>query len=218
MTRTRGIARPPFLSAAVVAVSLLLLVSGCGGRKEVRPTPAAPVLPAGPRVAVAPMENRSNDLSASDIIRDAFVEGVARRGYSVMPVPESDRLLRETLGISYGGQLPATTPAEVCRALGVEGVFYGEVQEFSKTTTGIYNSVTVSAAFRLYGRDGNLRWQGNDRQVRQDLPRGGQNLGAEIIVNALGNLLLNPMTPYGRRVGGNIAGKLPAGALDNAAR
>ena len=217
MTRPIGRSRPA-LPAAAVAVSLLLLVSGCGGRKEVRPTPAAPVLPAGPRVAVAPMDNKSNDLSASDIIRDAFVEGASRRGYSVVPVAESDRRLRETLGISYGGQLPSATPAEVCGALGVEGVFYGDVQEFSKTTTGIYNSVTVSAAFRLYDKDGILRWQGNDRQVRQDLPRGGQNLCAEIVVHALGNLLLNPLTPYGRRVGENIARKLPAGALNDAPR
>jgi hypothetical protein len=184
----------------------------------VRPEEPPPARPAGPAVAVAPMENKSNDLSASDIIRDAFVAAVERRGYAVVPVAESDRQLRETLGISYGGQLPATTPVEVCRALGVEGVFYGEVQEFSKTTTGIYNSVTVAAAFRLYGKDGALRWQGNDRQVRQEVPHGGQNLGAEIIVNTLGNLLLSPMTPYGRRVGENIARKLPPGLLDNSVK
>jgi hypothetical protein len=161
------------------------------------------------------MENKSNDLSGSDIIRDAFAEGVARKGFAVVPVAESDRILRETLGISYGGQLPTTSPEEVCKALGVEAVFYGEVQEWSKTTTGIYNSSTVAAAFRMYRNDGTLLWEGNDRQLRQDVPRGGQNLGAEIIAGALGNLLLNPMTPQGRRVGWNIARKLPAGVLDN---
>ena len=200
--------------SALVLVSVLLSASGCGGRKEVRPEPSPAVVPAGPKVAVAPMENKSNDLSASDIIRDAFVEGVARKGYAVVPVAESDRILRETLGISYGGQLPSTTPEEVCKALGVEAVFYGEVQEWSKTTTGIYNSSTVAAAFRMYRKDGALQWEGNDRQVRQDVARGGGNLGAEIITGALGNLLLNPMTPQGRRVGWNIARKLPSGVLD----
>ena len=136
--------------AALVLVSVLLSASGCGGRREVRPEPSPAVLPTGPKVAVAPMENMSNDLSASDILRDAFVEGVARKGFAVVPVAESDRILRETLGISYGGQLPSTTPEEVCNAL-----------------------------------------------------------GAEIIAGALGNLLLNPMTPQGRRVGENIARKLP---------
>jgi hypothetical protein len=213
MNRSPCVGRAPLLVAAV-AVSFLLLAVGCGGSKAVRPEAPPAVLPSGPAVAVAPMENKSNDLSASDIIRDAFVAGVGRRGYAVVPVAESDRRLRETLGISYGGQLPSTTPGEVCRALGVEGVFYGEVQEFSKTTTGIYNSVTVAAAFRFYGKDGALLWQGNDRQVRQEVPHGGQNLGAEIIVNALGNLLLNPMTPYGKRVGENVARKLPPGLLD----
>jgi hypothetical protein len=164
------------------------------------------------------MENRTNDLSGSDIIRDSFVEGVARKGFAVAPVAESDRLLRETLGISYGGQLPTTSPEEVCKALGVEAVFYGEVQEWTKTTTGIYNSSAVAAAFRMFRKDGALLWEGNDRQVRQDVARGGQNLGAEIIAGALGNLLLNPMTPHGRRVGGNIARKLPMGVLGNISR
>ncbi|HEX7522985.1 MAG TPA: GNA1162 family protein [Candidatus Deferrimicrobium sp.] len=204
--------------SALILVSVLLSASGCGGRKEVRPEPSPVVVPTGPKVAVAPMENKSNDLSASDIIRDAFVEGVARKGYAVVPVAESDRILRETLGISYGGQLPSTTPEEVCKALGVEAVFYGEVQEWSKTTTGIYNSSTVAAAFRMYREDGALQWEGNDRQVRQDVARGGGNLGAGIIAGALGNLLLNPMTPQGRRVGWNIARKLPMGVLDNTSR
>jgi hypothetical protein len=131
------------------------------------------------------MDNHSNDLAASDIVRDAFVDGVSRRGYAVVPVAESDKALRESLGISYGGQLPTTTPDEVCKALGVDGVFYGVVQEFGKTTTGIYNSVTVAASFSLYRRDGTLAWKEEDRQVQRDVPRGGQNLGAEI-VRALG--------------------------------
>jgi len=200
--------------SALAVVSVLLFANGCGGRKEVRPEPSPVVLPAGPKVAVAPMENKSNDLSASDIIRDAFVDGVARKGFAVVPVDESDRLLRETLGISYGGQLPTTTPEEVCKALGVEAVFYGEVQEWSKTTTGIYNSSTVAASFRMHGKDGALLWEGNDRQVISDTAQGGgQNLGSEILARALGNLLLNPMTPQGKRVGGNISRKVPNNLL-----
>jgi hypothetical protein len=204
--------------SALVLVSVLLSASGCGGRKDVRPEPSPVVPPAGPKVAVAPMENMSNDLSASDILRDAFVEGVTRKGFGVVPVTESDRILRETLGISYGGQLPSTSPGEVCKALGVEAVFYGDVLEWSKTTTGFVNSSTVAAAFRMFGKDGSLLWEGNDRQVRQSVAHGGGNLGAELIAGALGNLLLNPMTPQGRRVGENIARKLPAGVLDNVLR
>ncbi len=200
--------------SALVLVSVLLSASGCGGGKDVRPEPSPVIPPAGPKVAVAPMENMSNDLSASDILRDAFVEGVTRKGFGVVPVTESDRILRETLGISYGGQLPSTSPGEVCKALGVEAVFYGDVLEWSKTTTGFVNSSTVAASFRLFRKDGTLLWEGNDRQVRQSVAHGGGNLGAELIAGALGNLLLNPMTPQGRRVGENIARKLPAGVLD----
>ena len=101
----------------------------------------------------------------------------------------------------------------MCKALGVEAVFYGDVQEWSKTTTGIYNSSTVAAAFRMYRKDGALLWEGNDRQVRQEVARGGGNLGAEIIAGALGNLLLNPMTPHGRRVGWQHREEAPDGRV-----
>jgi hypothetical protein len=195
-------------------LGFLLVAGGCAGKKSAVREPVGPPQPTGPRVAIAPMENRSNDLDASEIIRGAFAEQIALQGWNVMPAAESDRLIRESLGISYGGQLRSTTPGEVCRALGVEGVFYGEVQEWNKTTTGIYNSVSVVAGFRLYRKDGSLAWEGNDRQSRQRVPRGGgRDIGGEIVGNAIVNLLMNPMTPYGRAAGRNIARKLPAGAL-----
>lgn len=168
----------------------------------------------GPRVAVAPMENRSNDINASEIVRSAFAEAITRGGWNVIPTEESDRMLRESMGITYGGQLASTTPGEVCRNLGVEGVFFGEIREWNKTTTGVYNNVTVVASFELYARNGIRVWQGSDTQSKVLVPHGGRDIGAEIAVNAFGNLLLNPMTPYGESVARNIAGKLPGGLLD----
>lgn len=199
---------------SLLCALLLLVPAGCGGHKasvrEEAPRPAA----TGPKVAVAPMENRSNDLSASEIIRSAFAGEIARRGWNVVPTGESDRVLREALGISYGGQLSSTTPGEVCGALGVEGVFYGEVREWNKTTTGVYNNVTVDASFELFRSDGTRVWEGSDRQSKVVVPRAGGDIGAEIVVRAMGNLLLTPMTPFGKTVAGNIAGKLPGGLLD----
>ena len=178
-----------------------------------REEPPLPVA-TGPNVAVAPLENRSNDISASEIIRSAFITEIRQRGWNVVPPEESDRVMRETLGISYGGQLASTTPETVCRELGVDGVFYGEVQEWNKTTTGVYNKVTVTASFELYAKDGTRLWEGSDTQSKVAVPRGGQQIGTEIAVYALGNLLLTPMTPYGKAVARNIARKVPAGLLD----
>jgi hypothetical protein len=178
--------------------------------REEPPLPAA----TGPSVAVAPLENRSNDISASEIIRSAFITEIRQRGWNVVPPEESDRILRETLGISYGGQLASTTPETVCRELGVDGVFYGEVQEWNKTTTGVYNKVTVTASLELYAKDGTRLWEGSDTQSKVAVPQGGQGIGGEIVVHALGNLLLTPMTPYGKAVARNIARQVPGGLLD----
>jgi len=203
-------------AALACAVVVLQLLAGCGGNAAVRengPAAGPQPAPAGPRVAVAPMENRTNDLDASEIVRNAFVEQIARQGWNVMPTDESDRLLREGLGISYGGQLGATTPGEVCGAVGADGVFYGEVQEWLKTTTGVYNSIAVAASFRLYRKDGTLAWEGKDRQARQSVPQGGGgNIGGQIIGYAILNLV-NPVTPFGKEVGRKIGRQLPPGVL-----
>src|SRR3990170_1498327 len=175
----RGIARsgPAFLCGL-----LLLSLPGCGGKKQALRGEPPPPVSTGPRVAVAPMENMSNDLDASEIIRGAFGEEILRNGWNVMPPEESDRLLRERLGISYGGQLGSTVPDEGCRALGGKG--------------GVYGHVTVTAGFQVYGGDGEQLWEGQDTQQRTGLPRGGgRDLGAQIIVNTIGGLLPNPTTP-----------------------
>jgi len=194
---------------------LLLSLAGCGGRKSaVRNEPPLPAS-TGPKVAVAPLENRSNDISAPEIVRSAFITEILQRGWNVLPAEESDRVLRETLGINYGGQLASTTPGEVCRELGVEGVFYGEVREWNKTTTGVYNKVIVTAYFELYAKDGARVWEGEDTQSKVAVPHGGgREIGAEIVVNALGSLLLTPMTPYGKAVARNVARKVPGGLLE----
>lgn len=208
-------------AAAVLAcaVALCLFAAACGGNRAVRgdgaPAATGPApAPAGPKVAVAPMENRTNDLDASEIVRKAFVGQIAQQGWNVIPAEESDRVLRESLGITYGGQLGATTPGDVCAAVGAEAVFYGEVQEWLKTTVGVYNSIAVSASFRLYRKDGSLAWEGKDRQTRQYVPGGGgRDIGAQILGYAVLNLL-NPMTPFGKEVGRNIGMRLPPGALE----
>src|SRR4030042_1299378 len=100
---------------------LLLSLAGCGGRKGALREEPPPPPATGPKVAVAPLENRSNDLDASEIIRSSFAGEIARRGWNVLSLAESDRVLRETLGISYGGQLPSPTPGGVCRELGGGG-------------------------------------------------------------------------------------------------
>lgn len=160
------------------------------------------------------MENMSNDLDASEVVRKAFVDQIAQQGWNVMPTDESDRLLREGLGISYGGQLGAATPADVCRAVGADGVFYGVIREWVKTTAGVYNSIAVAASFKLYGKDGSAAWEGADRQSRVLTPQGaGRDIGGQIIGAALLNLF-NPMSPFGKEVGRNIGRQLRPGILE----
>src|SRR3972149_10235207 len=96
----RGIARsgPAFLCGL-----LLLSLPGCGGKKQALRGAPPPPVSTGPRVAVAPMENMSNDLDASEIIRGAFVEEILRNGWNVMPPEGSDRPLRGRVRVTHRG-------------------------------------------------------------------------------------------------------------------
>src|SRR4030042_4778816 len=65
---------------------LLLSLAGCGGRKGALREEPPPPPATGPKVAVAPLGNRSNDLDASEIIRSSFAGEIARRGWNVLPL------------------------------------------------------------------------------------------------------------------------------------
>src|SRR3989337_4500388 len=60
MTMHRGRRRAAV--SVLIVVSVLLSAPGGGRRKEAGPEPAPAVLPQGPKGAVAPMENQTNDL------------------------------------------------------------------------------------------------------------------------------------------------------------
>src|SRR3989304_554090 len=96
---------------------LLSSVAACGGRRAaLREGPPLP--PAtGPKVAIAPLENRSNDIDASGIIRSAFAAEIARRGWNLEPTEESDGALESEAREAAAGMLATPTPEQVCRAL-----------------------------------------------------------------------------------------------------
>lgn len=199
-------------------VQAFLLVSliagaGCASRATVADQP--PELPvdgaAAIRTAMLPFANETNTVAAPEILRKLLFDEASRRGYALQSLEETDRRLREQLQISDGGQLPAVTPSELGDALGVETLFYGDVLEWKKITTGIYNTVSVKAQFKLIdAASGAVRWeQTHEVRKKVDVNAGG-NMGADILAGAIVNLFLNPMTPYARQLAREIGQRLPS--------
>jgi len=136
----------------------LFLFYGCGathGAYYVAPNPYSTVR----SVAVLPIYNITNDVGGAEMVREQVYKEFVYRHYSVLPLKDSDRMLRERMGITLGGQLEYTNAKAVARALGVDGLVYGYLLNFDDITTGVYNVKEVRAGFKLIdGKSGAVVW------------------------------------------------------------
>jgi hypothetical protein len=110
-------------------------------------------------VAVLPMVNNTNDVEAPGYVRDELVLRLLALQYVVKPVLQSDQILRDQLGITLGRQLDMATVRQLHDALGVDGVMYGVLDDFSTTIAGVLTEKKVRARFALVRTsDGGLFW------------------------------------------------------------
>jgi len=150
---TRNTCRFSFL----IFISLFLLY-GCGathGPYYIAPNPFSPVR----TIAILPIYNVTNDVGGAEMVRKQVYKEFVYRHYSVLPLEDSDRILREKMGITLGGQLEYTNAQAVAKALGVDGLVYGYLLNFDDITTGVYNVKEVRAGFKLIdGKKGSVIW------------------------------------------------------------
>ncbi len=126
---------------------LLVLLGGCTGMPVMGPTPDStnPIK----RLAMLPLKNDTMDVEAPDFVREKLAAAMQKRFYNVQPLEETDRILRDQLGITLGGQLGLATTAQLREALQVEGLLYGTLMNFEETTTGLVNVRKVRGKFQI---------------------------------------------------------------------
>ena len=133
----------------VLMMLLLLLVflAGCAGLQVVQPTPD----PTNPikRLAILPIQNDTTDVDAPDFVREKLVPAFQRRFYNVQPLEETDRILRDELGITLGGQMGMASVEKLREVLQVEGLLYGTLMDYGETTTGLVNVRKVRGKFKI---------------------------------------------------------------------
>ena len=100
-------------------------------------------------VAVLPLVNNTNDVEAPGYVRDELVLRLLAMQYVVKPVLQSDQILRDQLGITLGRQLDMATVRQLNDALGVDGVLYGVLDDFSTTIAGVLTEKKARARFAL---------------------------------------------------------------------
>jgi len=126
------------------------------------PLPPVPANPSNPirTVAVLPFVNNTNDVEAPAYVREQFLKELGRHQYVVKPAAEVDQVLKDQLGITLGAQLDLTDPKQLGETLGVDGVFYGSLDEFNHKITGIYNVKRVRLRTKLVNcKTGKTVWK-----------------------------------------------------------
>ena len=125
---------------------LTVFLAGCAGM-PMGPT-ADPTNPIK-RLAMLPIQNDTTDVEAPTFVREKMASAFQKRFYTVQPLEETDRILRDEMGITLGGQLDMASVAELRETLQVEGLLYGTLMDYSETTTGLVNMRKVRGKFKI---------------------------------------------------------------------
>ncbi len=194
----------------------------------------APLPPPDPnnpiaRVAVLPMDNRTNDMDGPNWVRVAFHQIVPSRYYLTMPTEQVDKVLQEKLGVTIGGQLDFTNPGagapspqKVGEALGVDGLFYGTLEDFQNLITGFYNKKKVSANFKLVNaKTGQVVWEATKEASQQDVQlslSGALDAAKHKVAGAVLNKALraNPLQVQTDQVVYQLRREIPSGPVATA--
>jgi hypothetical protein len=137
-------------SAVIGAALVLALLPACSPLhdpmyRRIAPDMANPIK----TVAVLPLINNTNDVEAPGYVREELVLRLQAMQYAVKPTVQTDQVLRDQMGITLGRQLDMTTAQEIGKALGVDGLMFGVLDDFSTTIAGVLTEKKVRARFAL---------------------------------------------------------------------
>lgn len=110
------------------------------------------------RMAILPFTDETTSIDGPPMLRTLIYGSLTAAGYRIQPLEETDKLLLSH-GLTQGGQLGAADQAELCKWLGVERLFYGDINEFGEVMAGVYNRRMIKGRVMLWDlKDGGLVW------------------------------------------------------------
>ncbi|MCJ7495910.1 MAG: DUF799 family lipoprotein, partial [Deltaproteobacteria bacterium] len=160
---------------ATVALTLIILVTGCVYTKQIKIAPpivtqfkgelrVAPSLRDRPpqTVAVLPFLNRTDRKEAFDIVRKSFHGHFSRLNYTTMPLFKVDESLRQA-GLDTPEKVAQTSEQKLQEILRVDALIRGGVTHYDRLYLGVYSQVAVGAEVRMMdGKTGKELWWAKD--------------------------------------------------------
>jgi hypothetical protein len=209
----------------VMLVSSSFLFTACVTLPTISPNPASPIK----TVAVLPLVNNTNDVDGPRYVREQLARELPKHYYVVRPVAEVDQILKDRMGVTLASQLDMATPKKLGETLGVDGVIYGALDDFSHTVTGAYNVKRVRLRVKLVNcKTGETVWK-NGVGVKSTASAGAIGsvaaLGASVqdkqeseeLKPLLGDTIGAPWHTLSEESGGGIAQGLAMGLLEKVA-
>lgn len=146
-----------------------LVVTGCVAIPPITSNPSSSIR----TLAVLPLINNTNDVDGPKYVQDALAEELPKHYYVVKPNAEVAQVLKDRMGVTLGAQLDMATSQKLGEALGVDGVIYGAVDDFSHNVTGVYNVKRVRLRVKLMNcKTGETLWK-NGAGVKSASGAGG---------------------------------------------
>lgn len=176
-------------SASCCVVVLAVLLSACVTLPPVNPNPGSPIK----SLAVLPVVNNSVDVDGPAAVQEALYTEAHHYHFPVVkPNAETNQILKDQMSLTLGSQLDMATPQKLGTALGVDGVLYVSLEDFSQKITGIYNVKRVRIRAKLVDcKTGEVLWK-NGIGIKQALTAGGSFLsqvpGVNLAIGAAGAL------------------------------
>lgn len=103
----------------------------------------------GVRTAVLPFSDETTSLDGPPLVRQLVHERLKAGGYNLMPLEETDEILRGH-GFSEGGQLAAAKPEDIAAWLGAGRLVYCNITDFGEIMAGVYNRRMVKGSARVW--------------------------------------------------------------------
>ena len=134
----------------------VLILSACTTVPTIKPNPTNPIR----TVALLPLVNNTVDVDGPMIVRSLLAVRLDNFFYDVKPLEETDRILREQMGVTLGSQLDMATTKLLCENLGTDAIMYGSLDDFTQKITGIFNAKRVRLRVRMDDcKSGKIVWK-----------------------------------------------------------
>ncbi len=101
------------------------------------------------RTAVLPFSDETTSVDGPPLVRQLVHESLKSGGYDLVPLEETDEVLRRH-GYSDGGQLAAAKPEQLAAWLGAGRLVYGDLTDFGEIMAGVYNRRMVKGSVRIW--------------------------------------------------------------------